>query len=339
MVGHQPAFFHPGILAKFIAASRLARQVDGVVVFLVVDHHIGDVGAIETCIQSGHLQIEMKQIWKVDSIIALKDQSRAEILDTFEPFSSALRNASGSNVAMQFGNALVALMKPYAQVDYVVPASALLESSFGQSMIDNMQQEPNRCIDAYNNAIAMFPHVGIALLEQGELPLWQGKTNEAYTDCSMDPRPRALLLTLLARLVASDLFVHGMGGFLYDECMENWCKTWLGLQPCTGVMATATLQLPMQFQSLTQARQAYFSPSFAQHTKDDFLEAISSAQYGSLQKQLHFQNMRRWLASLQEPLHVDAFTEDARIASKRDWAFALYPEGQLRQLVIEINEL
>ena len=37
IVGHQPTFFHPGILAKFIAANRLAKQIDGVLVFLVVD--------------------------------------------------------------------------------------------------------------------------------------------------------------------------------------------------------------------------------------------------------------------------------------------------------------
>ena len=43
VVGHQPVFFHPGILAKFIAASEVAKTCNAKLVHLVVDHHIGDV--------------------------------------------------------------------------------------------------------------------------------------------------------------------------------------------------------------------------------------------------------------------------------------------------------
>ena len=48
IVGHQPMFFHPGILAKFITADRLVQEIDGELVYLVVDHHKGPAGILKT---------------------------------------------------------------------------------------------------------------------------------------------------------------------------------------------------------------------------------------------------------------------------------------------------
>lgn len=338
MVGHQPTFFHPGILSKFIAAAKLAKQVDGVVVFLVVDHHKGDAGTLEMCSDSGHLAVRLERIANMNPEIAMQDQPRCTP-GILEPFSSALTNAQGNTVAMQFAHALVECMAPYAQVDYVLPGSALLDSSFGKTMVHTMQTHSGACIDAYNSALDTFPHAGISFLEDGELPLWQGNTNDQWRGNSNDLRPKALTLTLLARLLACDLFVHGTGGYAYDACMEAWCKSWLGVTPCSKVMCTATLRLQLQFKTWADARSEYFSPAFDSETKAQYIQAIKEAPYGSAKRQVHFQEMRRWLDSIQEPLDKNAYIQDALIAAKRDWAFPLYSDEQLQELVCEIESL
>ncbi len=338
MVGHQPTFFHPGILAKFIAANRIAKQVGGVVVFLVADHHIGNATAVEYCVSGNHLQLETKQVSTLDATISLKDQPRVKASENVNPFTDALKNASGDNAAMQIANALVLLMEPFACVNHVVPASALIESSFGNAMLEEMQRDSEYCIEAYNTALTTVPSNGIPFLDQMELPLWEGRTNQKLST-GLDLRPRALTLTLLARLIGCDLFVHGTGGYAYDKSMEHWCSTWLGAKPCHSVMATASLRLPLKMQTWTDARRAYFSPPFDIPTKETFLNAISSAEYGSPQRQVHFQEMRRWLETIQLPLHKTDYIEDTKIAMKRNWAFPLYCEDQLHNLVKEINEL
>ena len=338
MVGHQPTFFHPGILAKFIAAARLAKQVDGVVVFLVVDHHIGTAGTIETCKDSGHLSIQREDIADVDASIAMQDQPRVYTYGV-EPFASALAKAQGENAAMQFANAIVECMKPYATVDFVLPGSALLASSFGKAMLEDMFTHSDACIHAYNAAVEHYPEVGISVLGETELPLWQGASNEKFNMGDEENRPRALTLTLLARLLSCDLFIHGSGGYAYDNCMEMWCREWLRVEPSSKVMASATLRLPLHFQSWAEARREYFSPQFGSETKEKYLRAIEESPYGSPQRKVHFQKMRRWLDSIQEFLDKDAYMEDARIAAKREWAFPLYSTEQLHNLVSEMNTL
>jgi hypothetical protein len=55
---------------------------------------------------------------------------------------------------------------------------------------------------------------------------------------------RALSLTLFLRLIASDLFVHGVGGGHYDQVLDAIFKSYLKLDPPTFVVATATLHHP-----------------------------------------------------------------------------------------------
>jgi hypothetical protein len=59
-------------------------------------------------------------------------------------------------------------------------------------------------------------------------------------------RPRALMTTLFLRFVLSDLFVHGVGGGLYDSVTDEIaCRLW-GLTPPKMIVASATLHLPIE---------------------------------------------------------------------------------------------
>ncbi len=324
LVGHQPTFFHPGILAKFIAADRLAKEIDGALVYLVVDHHKGDVGILQTPNQN-------IEIATIDSSIAMNDQTRATIIHDFDPFSSALHEAAGKTAATQFANALVKLMSPWACVHHVISASDLMQSTFGNAIVARMQSSSEECIEYYNDSLTRNPNVHIPLLQTGSLPVWQGEDGGL--------RPRALLLTLIARLVACDIFVHGTGGMKYDAVMEHWCRTWLGVSPCAAVLASATLRLKMESKSITDARREYFSPSFDLQTKATYLDAIERAPYKSNQKQVEFQKMRRWLQGVQQPLDIVALKAAQKNSQRRDWAFPLYSVDQLCDLQDDIYSM
>ncbi len=59
--------------------------------------------------------------------------------------------------------------------------------------------------------------------------------------CRMKLRPRALALTLWARLVAGDLFIHGIGGAKYDRITDKIIRSYYGVEPPPMACVSATL--------------------------------------------------------------------------------------------------
>ena len=64
-------------------------------------------------------------------------------------------------------------------------------------------------------------------------------------------RPRALITTMYARLVLSDLFIHGIGGAKYDEVTDAIIRRFFGIEPPAYVTATATVRLPLERPQVT----------------------------------------------------------------------------------------
>jgi hypothetical protein len=59
-------------------------------------------------------------------------------------------------------------------------------------------------------------------------------------------RPRALITTMYARLVLSDLFLHGIGGAKYDELTDAIVAGFFGCRAPAYATATATVLLPLK---------------------------------------------------------------------------------------------
>ncbi len=57
-------------------------------------------------------------------------------------------------------------------------------------------------------------------------------------------RPRALTNTLFLRYVLADLFVHGIGGGIYDAVTDEIATRYWGLPPLPMIVASASLHLP-----------------------------------------------------------------------------------------------
>ncbi|TWU00519.1 hypothetical protein Pla108_14710 [Botrimarina colliarenosi] len=66
-------------------------------------------------------------------------------------------------------------------------------------------------------------------------------------------RSRALVTTLYCRLVLADLFLHGIGGAKYDQVTDRFAERWLGVRPPAHATLSATLRLPIEHDSPTEA--------------------------------------------------------------------------------------
>lgn len=78
---------------------------------------------------------------------------------------------------------------------------------------------------------ANFPHLAAEQLAA------QGSANVKL-------RPRALLTTMYARLVLSDLFLHGIGGGKYDQLGDLIMRRFFGIEPPRFMVISATVRLP-----------------------------------------------------------------------------------------------
>lgn len=58
-------------------------------------------------------------------------------------------------------------------------------------------------------------------------------------------RPRALVTTLIARLLVADVFVHGIGGAAYDRITDGIVRRLTGCDPPRYAVVTGTLRLPV----------------------------------------------------------------------------------------------
>ncbi|MCX5675778.1 MAG: hypothetical protein NTX87_12290 [Planctomycetota bacterium] len=59
-------------------------------------------------------------------------------------------------------------------------------------------------------------------------------------------RPRALSMTLFVRLAVGDVFIHGLGGALYDKITDALFERLWGVRPPELILASCTVRLPLE---------------------------------------------------------------------------------------------
>jgi len=59
-------------------------------------------------------------------------------------------------------------------------------------------------------------------------------------------RPRALVTTLVSRLLIADVFVHGIGGAVYDRITDDVVRRLTGCDPPRHAVVSGTLRLPLE---------------------------------------------------------------------------------------------
>jgi hypothetical protein len=178
-------------------------------------------------------------------------------------------------------------------------------------------------------------------------------------------RPRALITTMYARLVLSDLFIHGIGGAKYDEVTDAIIRRFFGIEPPAYVTATATVRLPLERPQVTPEDLAVLDRKYRDsiHHPEAFLDDYSGhhqAEFAALARQKQELITHRWqekqkkvwhdqvsranerMSSLLEPLRerlrhdrerLIADLHRARILGSREYSFCLFPEAMLVPLL------
>jgi hypothetical protein len=96
-------------------------------------------------------------------------------------------------------------------------------------------------------------------------------------------RPRAMTLTLFARLCMADLLVHGVGGGRYDRVTDAVIRDYFEMEPPAYAVATATLHLPLQAFDPATERQALQSRLLEiQHNPDRLITHPTPGQQAQI---------------------------------------------------------
>ncbi len=387
MSGHQAVFWHPGILAKWLAAQGAAREMNAGAAWVVVDHDSDDAGevAYPRVPRSGVVE---RAAWRwapgnaaeVPGVLrpaVTLDEKHVPADSGVEAINLSLRRAGEAlrasadekTLAGQVTAATARMLD--GEAPGMVWASRLAQTEALGGWIAAMEREPEMCVLGYNAAVRAHPDSGLRELsaddinDRWELPLWRLEAGKARAkvfaeDLHGIPRaelaPRAILMTAFLRRYACDLFIHGLGGGIYDRACDDWMGRWMpGQALARTVVVSATLHLPLgpaRAASEGEIARAGWTVHSARHNPVHVGDQASQArklelvgrinalprrspQRRGLYVQLHEQleavraGHPRELAALREGLEVARRSvETAKVAGARDWPFFLYaPEA------------
>jgi len=266
--GHQPWFWHPGILAKDLALQAGSERLSAAAFHLVVDHD--PVAALHLELpgnEAGRLTVQTRTLAphrqpippgyhpSVDPETLARSLAR-DPAEQVGPFREALADLPACRtLAEQVAAGLARLKAPHLGGHQPL----LLVSDFPRlrayrALVERMRVDAPACAAAYNRAVLAEPAAGVPPLavtrEWVELPLWACGWNRprrrVYADVSDEPvllvlgdgtpvgeagltlLPRALALSAFVRGYLIDFFIHGQGGGVYDRLTDAWWAGWLG---------------------------------------------------------------------------------------------------------------
>ena len=170
-------------------------------------------------------------------------------------------------------------------------------------------------------------------------------------------RPRALTLTLFARLCLADGFLHGIGGGKYDEVTDDIIRAFFQTEPPGYAVVSATLRLPLKrFPATTvsvhaaerRVRDLEWNPQQSPETVRKLPELVAAKDrlvrmppQGKARREW-FQSLHLLTREMRPAVEGTLATERTRlqitrdelaandILGRRDYAWPLFPEELLR---------
>lgn len=277
--GHQPEWWHPGIVAKFAWADERARRLGASLAWLVVDTDVRDPGTVRFPeLHAGRLgatELRFAAPHAAGASPAGRPAFRPRALPEFRPdrapalpcvgeglarIHAALTERAGAKDAVAQVVAAVRACTPEVGAPAcLVRTSEIMSTDLGRALAERAVRDPAACVRAFNRAVAHAPRAARALAEHGprgaELPFWtpspEGRRMRVHADdlarsiaAGAPLWPRAFVTGLFARMALFDRFVHGTGGDAYERATDALAAEWLGIRLPAFDVATATLRLP-----------------------------------------------------------------------------------------------
>jgi hypothetical protein len=395
LAGHQPELSHPGVWVKHFALNGLARRVRGTPLNLIVDNDTLKTTALRLPVLAddpaqvhwrtlpfdvfdGEHSYEHRQVRDVETFHGLAQ--RAESLWAtwgVVPLLPAVWPEIVTDPAPTIGGKFASVRRRWERrwgcVNLELPVSRLAQTDAFARFVRHLAHDWPRFREVYNRAVAEYRAArGIRSrnhpvpdLGPEEIPFWgppsaEGRRARATVSDLSEPaclRPRALTLTLLARIGLGDFFIHGIGGGTYDEVTDAIIRGYFGLEPPAFQVLSATLHLPLPGFPCTpekaaalarQERDLYWNPQrhlpagtaadlVARHRQ---LEAARPSdtrgrrqrfqQFRALREQLRPVVDEQLAAVRSQRTRADQEVAANAILRRRDYAWVLYPEDVLR---------
>ncbi|MBA4062881.1 MAG: hypothetical protein C0501_04080 [Isosphaera sp.] len=384
LAGHQPELSHPGVWVKNFALNGLAKKVGGVPLHLVADTDTLKTASLRLPVVRGpkaHLEavpfdtfageepFETRRVIDADLFRSFPDRVAPRSAGWgYRPLLPDAWRGGGRTV----GEAFTAMRRDRERAwdcdNLELSVSRLSQTEAFARFAFHILGNLRRFREAYNAAVRAYRNAnGIDSknhpapdLADGEAPFWvrtaAGRRERATAASDLRSlRPRALTLTLFARVCLGDFFVHGIGGGKYDEVTDAIVRDYFGLEPPAYQVLSATLHLPLPaFPStpddLTRAErrvrdlhwnpQRHLPPEIA--ARKAALVASEPPVTDRAARRAWFRELRRVTEELR-PLAADqvpsAEAERERVRAevaanavlrRRDYAWVLYPEAALR---------
>ncbi len=236
-----------------------------------------------------------------------------------------------------------------------------LEAPFWIWTDQSPQRKPMYVRRIGNDLEISNPKDKLATVSTTALSSWLVEQNQQIqaTGRGIFVRPRALITTMFARLLASDLFVHGIGGAKYDQLTDQIIVDFFGVDPPGYVTATSTFRLPTNFPEIDPAditagkqtlREMRFHPeTFITPDSDETKRLIESKQsaiagergQSPLDRQRAIESanheLQRSLTQKQAAItdEIDTLSKQIRhsqILNSREFSFCLHPAELINQL-------
>jgi hypothetical protein len=231
-------------------------------------------------------------------------------------------------------------------------------------------REANGLRSANHPAPDLAPH---------EAPFWVRTGNDGRRERATPSsdvknlRPRALTLTLFARVCLGDFFIHGIGGGKYDEVTDAIIRDYFGIESPAYQVLSATLHLPLPgfpgtdedlrraeqlVRDLTWNPQRHITRAAAADPR--VLRLVTDKITFAANEPPHSDHAarREWFCELHQlterlrPFVADQLRDaetalartraEARantVLRRRDYAWVLYPEGTLRPFLQRFLEV
>ncbi len=206
---------------------------------------------------------------------------------------------------------------------------------------------------------------GTAIPETGQDGLKALQANFLETADGRKLRPRALITTMFARLFLCDLFVHGIGGGIYDRLNDMIMERFWGIRPPRYMVASATQRLPIRRPAVTSAdlgRLHSLQRELVYHPEDHLPNNLKPEEVAKTQRWIQAkkqwvqtpktvdnartrhiaitqanESLQAWLEGRLKQLHVEQqrlekLLRNEGVLGSRDYAFCLYPSQTLREM-------
>lgn len=172
-------------------------------------------------------------------------------------------------------------------------------------------------------------------------------------------RPRALTNTLFMRWFVCDIFVHGLGGAIYDQVTDQVARDWIGGELPGYALMTATLRLDLPKVAHEdekvlrgELRQVWWNPDRLtggtgrkSGLLDEWISLRQATEKSGAQKRIqarhllwkiHVEAADRY-RELDNTIRMSVLARASnRLALNREWPWILYPDHSLRELLVPL---